>query len=96
MIKTFGNKLAEDLFHARKSKETRRFPQDLLATTFRKLVALNNAASLEDVKFPPGNRLHKLKDNLAGYWAISINDQWRIIFQWNGKHATDVQVLDYH
>lgn len=96
MIKSFGNKLAEDLFHLRNSKETRKFPNALIPTTFRKLVALNAANILEDVKFPPGNRLHKLKGDLAEYWSISINDQWRIIFLWDEKDATHVQVIDYH
>lgn len=57
---------------------------------------LHDAAELMDLRTPPGNRLEAKKGKLAGYYAIRINDQWRILFRWEGGNAKDVQVTDYH
>ena len=48
----------------------------------RKLIQLNQAAVLSDLRVPPGNRLEALKGDLAGFHSIRINDQWRVIFRW--------------
>jgi len=45
---------------------------------------------------PPANRLEKLSGNRAGQWSIRINDQWRVCFRWEGSHAHDVEIADYH
>jgi len=42
------------------------------------------------------NRLEKLRGDLAGYWSLRINDQWRIIFRWEDKDALDAEITDYH
>ena len=96
MIENFGNRLAEDLFLDRPSKEFRRFPPDLKRAARRKLLYLHDAAELTDLRVPPGNRLEALKGNLSGYHSIRINDQWRIVFRWQNGNALDVRVLDYH
>ena len=57
---------------------------------------LNAAAILDDLKSPPGNRLEALKDDLLGFHSIRVNDQWRIVFRWQGSDAFDVQIIDYH
>jgi proteic killer suppression protein len=57
---------------------------------------LNAAAKLDDLKSPPGNRLKALKDDLLGYHSIRVNDQWRLIFRWQGSEAFEVQIIDYH
>lgn len=62
----------------------------------RKLEAVDFAASLEDLKNPPGNRLEKLRGNREGHYSIRVNDQYRICFRWEGKNAWDVQFVDYH
>lgn len=61
-----------------------------------KLVALHASARLEDLRVPPSNRLEKLRGNLAGYYSIRVNDQWRVIFRWQDGDAHDVQIVDYH
>lgn len=61
-----------------------------------KLDMLDASISLNDLKIPPSNRLHSLKDDLVGYYSISVNMQWRIIFKWNGSNAADVKITDYH
>ncbi|MBK24262.1 MAG: Killer protein [Halobacteriovorax sp.] len=96
MIKSFGNQLAEDLFNdKKKTKALRKFPPELLRVARRKILYLYDAAILQDLKVPPGNRLEALKGDLEGYYSIRINDQWRVIFKWDNG-ASDVQVLDYH
>lgn len=96
MIESFGNRLAEELFYDRTSKEVRQFSPELRRVARRKLLYLHDAAELKDLRTPPGNRLEAKKGKLAGYYAIRINDQWRILFRWEGGNAKDVQVIDYH
>ena len=62
----------------------------------RKLLILDAAAELLDLRVPPGNRLELLKGDRAGQHSIRINDQWRICFRWDGGHAHDVEIVDCH
>jgi proteic killer suppression protein len=96
VIEFFENALAENLFDDRNSKATRGFPPELRRAARRKLHYLHEAADLRDLKSPPGNRLEGLKGDLKGFHSIRINDQWRVVFRWNGGNAFDVQVIDYH
>jgi proteic killer suppression protein len=57
---------------------------------------LNNAALLDDLRIPPGNRLEPLRGNRAGQHSIRVNDQWRICFSWKTGQAKDVEIVDYH
>jgi len=96
VIETFGNALAEDLFDDRRTKATRAFPPELFRAARRKLLYLHDAAELKDLRVPPGNRLEGLKGNWKGFQSIRINDQWRVVFRWEGGSAFDVQIVDYH
>jgi len=96
MIESFGNRLAEDLFFDRRSRETRAFPPQLMRVARRKVLYLHDAAELDDLRAPPGNRLELLKGRWKGYHSIRINDQWRLVFRWEQGHAQDVTVVDYH
>ena len=62
----------------------------------RKLEYLDLATSLEDLKVPPGNRLHALTGNRKGQYSISVNDQWRICFRFVDGDAYDVEICDCH
>ena len=62
----------------------------------RKLLLLDAAESLDDLRSPPGNRLEKLSGDRAGQHSIRINDQWRICFVWRARSAFDVEIADYH
>lgn len=95
MIKSFGNKLAEDLYYDKKSRQTKKFSSDLHRVARRKLLYLHDADQLDDLKVPPGNRLEALKGDLKGYYSIRINERWRVIFKWS-RGASDVQIVDYH
>ena len=65
-------------------------------TALRKLVQLDLAERLEDLRIPPGNRLESLEGNRAGQWSIRINSQFRVCFVWSGTHAEEVEIVDYH
>ena len=62
----------------------------------RKLIQLDAAGQLSDLRVPPGNRLEALKGDLQGKHSIRINDQWRICFRWDGSDASEVEICDYH
>ena len=96
MLSSFANQLAEDLFYDKKTRETRRFPNELRRLARRKLLYLHEAANLNDLRVPPGNRLEALKGDLRGHYSIRINDQWRLVFRWNSGQAENVQIVDYH
>lgn len=66
------------------------------AAALRKLAMLHRAAALQDLRIPPGNRLEALQGDRKGQHGIRINDQWRVCFVWQGGHATQVQIVDYH
>ncbi|MCP9886685.1 type II toxin-antitoxin system RelE/ParE family toxin [Cyanobium sp. ATX 6A2] len=72
-----------------------RFNSILLAAE-RKLVILDAASCLDDLRVPPGNRLEKLHGDREGQYSIRINDQWRICFRWNDSGPENVEIVDYH
>ncbi len=96
MIRSFGNKTAEALFHGLPSKELRAFPPEVKKAAARKLDMVNAAVALTDLRVPPANSLEALKGDRKGLFSIRINDQWRIVFRWEGSDAHDVSVVDYH
>jgi len=57
---------------------------------------IHAAENINDLRVPPGNRLEKLSGNLSTYPSIMINQQWRIIFRWEGAGAHEVKIVDYH
>ena len=72
----------------------RRFPQLLRRTMLRKLVALDAAETLDDLRIPPGNRLEQLRGDRAGQYRIRGNDQWRVCFPSRNGDAYDVELVD--
>ena len=93
MIKTFADRHTQELYATGKS---RRFPPDVVKRAKRKLEYIDLAARLDDLMVPPGNRLHALERERAGQHSISVNDQWRICFQFVDGDAYDVEITDYH
>lgn len=61
-----------------------------------KLIQLDAAEALQDLRDPPGNRLEQLKNYDPLRYSVRINDQWRITFEWSGGGAQDVRIEDYH
>jgi proteic killer suppression protein len=93
VIKTFANRLTQELFVKGKA---RGFPPDVASRAGRKLEYVHLATCLDDLKVPPGNRLHALRGDRKGQCAIAINDQWRICFRFVDGDAYNVEVCDYH
>lgn len=93
MIKTFADKHTRSLYEGERSKK---LPPGIVRRASRKLEYVNLATCLDDLKVPPGNRLHKLTDNREGQYSIAINDQWRICFRFDDGDAFEVEVCDYH
>ncbi|MDA8088274.1 MAG: type II toxin-antitoxin system RelE/ParE family toxin [Nitrospiraceae bacterium] len=71
-------------------------PPELIRRAIRRLEYVDLATCLDDLKVPPGNRLHALRGDRAGQYSISINDQWRICFRFAEGDAYDVGITDYH
>lgn len=93
MIKSFADRDTERLF-AR--EPVRRFPADLRRAMLRKLVTVDAAEALTELRVPPGNRLEKLRGDRAGQYSIRVNEQWRVCFRWSAGDAYDVAIVDYH
>ncbi len=94
MIRGFRGKFAEAILRERTVPKG--FPPDVAAVARRKLIMVNSAERLEDLKSPPGNRLEALKGNFAGRHSIRINAQWRVVFRWTSNGPDEVEIVDYH
>lgn len=93
MINSFADKETGKIWEGLKSKV---LPTEIQQVARRKLRMINNAENIKDLTIPPANQLKKLKGELKGYYSIRINDQWRIIFNWDNNNAENVEIIDYH
>ena len=93
MIKSFKCKESKKILGRSFSKK---LPQNIQLNARKKLVLIDAATEVDDLKIPPGNRLEELKDDRKGQHSIRINDQWRICFVWKGGDAYNVEIVDYH
>ena len=94
MIKSFADKETELIYNETFSKK---FPPDVQQKALRKLLMINNADNLNDLRSPPSNRLEKLIGDRKDEYSIRINDKWRICFKLENKNDFyDVQIVDYH
>ena len=93
MILSFADAETEKIFN---DEYSRRLPSDIQRRARRKLLMLNQARDVNDLRVPPGNRLERLRGDRAGQHSIRINDQWRICFRWHEANAHDVEITDYH
>jgi proteic killer suppression protein len=93
MIRSFRDRETELVFQRQR---VRRLPPGVQTLALRKLLVLDAAEILDELRLPPGNRLEKLSGDRKGQYSIRINDQWRICFRWKQGDAHDVQIADYH
>jgi toxin HigB-1 len=93
MIRSFRDREAAGIFERELS---RRLPPDVQKSAYRKLMMLDAATSLSDLRVPWGNRLEPLHGDREGQYSLRVNDQWRICFRWNAGSAFDVEIVDYH
>ena len=93
MIKSFADRETEKVYHQTFSKK---LPQSIQAVALRKLIMIDNAGCLEDLRVPPANHLEKLDGDRKGQYSIRINDQYRICFEVRGNDFWRVEIVDYH
>jgi len=93
MIKSFRDKETEKIFNRQFSSK---LPQNIQLIARKKLVILDAAPELNDLRIPPGNQLGALKGDRKGQHSIRINNQWRICFKWSAEDAYNVEITDYH
>jgi proteic killer suppression protein len=92
MIKTFAGATTAKVWARQRTKA---ISLDLQRAAYRKLLMIDAAESIEDLRVPPGNRLEKLSGTRDGFYSIRVNDQWRICFDW-ADGAYEVELVDYH
>jgi proteic killer suppression protein len=92
MIQGFNDRDTERLFN---DEDVRRF-RAIERQARRKLLLLDTAVSLDDLRMPPGNRLEALSGSRQGQYSIRINNQWRVCFRWQASGPYDVAIVDYH
>lgn len=92
MIRTFADKETEQVFHHRHSRRYGAIERVAL----RKLRQIHRVTAVEQLKYPPANRLEPLKGDRKGQWSLRINDQFRISFDWRDGDAYNVEIVDYH
>lgn len=93
MIRSFAN---QDTLRVFQRLRVKHFSIELQRAAYRKLLLIDAAGSLNDLRIPPGNRLEKLSGKREGQYSIRVNQQWRICFSWKGNDAFDVGITDYH
>jgi len=93
VLRSFGDKETERVWQRQR---VRKLDGDVQRAALRKLLILDAAETLDDLRVPPGNRLEKLKGNRSGSYSVRINQQWRICFSWTDAGPEDVEIVDYH
>ncbi|MCB0051823.1 MAG: type II toxin-antitoxin system RelE/ParE family toxin [Caldilinea sp.] len=93
MIESFADEETEKIF---KGRVSRKLPLTIQKTARRKLLYLEEAEDLHDLRSPPGNRLELLRGDRAGQYSMRINEQWRLCFYWEAGKAKQVKIEDYH
>lgn len=93
MIESFRDKETKKIFQRKYSKK---FPVNIQKLALRKLIMLDNAENINDLRVPPGNRLEKLSGDRKGEHSIQINDQYRICFMMDKSNIYNVEITDYH
>jgi proteic killer suppression protein len=93
VIRTFGDSETEHFFTAGQS---RRMPTEIRKRATMRLIQLNAATRIDDLRLPPSNRLEPLHGDREGQWSLRINHQWRVCFRFESGDAFDVEIVDYH
>jgi proteic killer suppression protein len=93
VIRSFADKRTKAVFE---DVPVKGLGPDVRRASRKKLLMLDRARSMEDLRVPPGNRLEALRGDRAGQHSIRVNDQWRICFVWREGDAYHVELTDYH
>ena len=92
VLRSFADKDTERVWRRERSK---RLDPDTQRVALRKLLTLDAADVLDDLRVPPGNRLEKLRGDRSGQYSVRVNQQWRICFRWTSAGPADVEIVDY-
>lgn len=93
MIKSFRNEATEQIF---RREFVRSIPHDIQRIILRKLLMIDAAVVLDDLRVPPANHLERLHGNRDSQYSIRVNKQWRVCFEWRDGNAYHVEITDYH
>jgi len=93
MIKSYANKVTEQIANGEIPK---RIPKQVIQRALARLVQIDNAVELMDLRFPQSNKMEKLLGDRKGQHSIRINSQWRICFTFKNGDAYKVEFTDYH
>ena len=93
MIRSFADKYTAAVFAGR---AVRRLPDEVQMRARAKLLVIDAATELGDLRAPPGNRLEVLRGDRRGQHSIRVNRRWRICFAWRDGDASEVEIVDYH
>jgi len=93
VIRSFADAETEAFFRTGKA---RHLPPDIRRRAAKRLLQLDAARDIRDLRLPPSNRLEQLRGDRAGQWSIRINQQWRLCFRFERGDAFDVEIVDYH
>jgi proteic killer suppression protein len=93
VLRSFANKDTERVWRRERSRQLDPTTQ---RAALRKLLILDAADVLDDLRVPPGNRLEKLGGDRNGQYSVRVNQQWRACFRWTSAGPEDVEIVDYH
>jgi proteic killer suppression protein len=93
MIRSFADRETERFFW---TGVPRKLPVEVQRRAGSRLIQLNAATQVGDLRHPQSNRLEALRRDRKDHWSIRINQQWRICFRFEAGHAYDVEIVDYH
>jgi proteic killer suppression protein len=96
VISSFGDATSADIYHGSDTKAARRIRRELWSRVQGKFDLLNACTSMEDLRTPPANHLEKLRGDLAGFYSIRVNQQYRIVFKFANGNCEEVRGTDYH
>ena len=96
MISSFADETTADIYHGSDTKTARRIRRELWSRIQHKLDLLNACTSIEDLRIPRAHRLEKLRGDLAGFYSIRVNQQYRIVFRFVNGKCEEVRCIDYH
>ena len=96
VICSFGDATTADIYHGSGSKAARRIGRELWSRVQQKLDLLNACISIDDLRVPPSNLLEKLRGDLAGFYSIRVNQQYRIVFKFANGNCEEIRCTDYY
>jgi len=93
MIRSFSDKELEKIYNQTFS---RKIPHNIQKATLKKLLMINAANTINDLRIPPSNHLEELRGDRKGKYSIRVNNQYRICFKEKNGEFYELELVDYH